>query len=272
MTVVWDGVGGFLLARAAGEGRKHLWRWWGGWESRSSEAEAPACWVCRGGAHTAVVLKKLVSGVLGSIPLLFLQGLQKIIYSMNPFIFHSISFLTLSPFTCLLLHKKHSIRSSWVSHLAPHSSTLAWKIPWMEEPGGLQSMGSRRVGHDWATSLSRIGEGNGNPFWCSCLENPRDGGAWWAAVYGVSQSWTRLKRLSSSSSSSISSLIQYLWFEVFRRALEVGRSMWPWSTLASVERDDHSSWGLANAWTTGILWGCIFSFHQFSLVWPVGWV
>ena len=38
--------------------------------------------------------------------------------------------------------------------MAPHSSTLAWKIPWMEEPGGLQSMGSRRVGHDWATSLS----------------------------------------------------------------------------------------------------------------------
>ena len=44
-----------------------------------------------------------------------------------------------------------------------------------------------------------IGEGNGNPLQCSCLENPRDGGAWWAAVYGVTQSWTRLKRLSSSS-------------------------------------------------------------------------
>ena len=42
-------------------------------------------------------------------------------------------------------------------------------------------------------SLSCIGEGNGNPFQCSCLENPRDGGAWWAAVYGVAQSWTRLK-------------------------------------------------------------------------------
>ena len=45
-------------------------------------------------------------------------------------------------------------------------------------------------------SLSHIGEGNGNPLQCSCLENPRDGGAWWAAVYGVAQSWTRLKRLS----------------------------------------------------------------------------
>ena len=50
-------------------------------------------------------------------------------------------------------------------------------------------------------SLSGIGEGNGNPLQCSCLENPRDGGAWWAAVYGVAQSRTRLKRLSSSSSS-----------------------------------------------------------------------
>ena len=52
-------------------------------------------------------------------------------------------------------------------------------------------------------SLSCIGEGNGSPFWYSCLENPRDGGAWWAAIYGVAQSWTRLKRLSSSSSKSI---------------------------------------------------------------------
>ena len=52
-------------------------------------------------------------------------------------------------------------------------------------------------------SLSCTGEGHGNPLQCSCLENPRDGGAWWAAVSGVAQSWTRLKRLSSSSSSTI---------------------------------------------------------------------
>ena len=51
-------------------------------------------------------------------------------------------------------------------------------------------------------SLSCTGEGNGNPLQCSCLENPRDGRAWWAAVYGVAQSWTRLKRPSSSSSRS----------------------------------------------------------------------
>ena len=76
--------------------------------------------------------------------------------------------------------------------MAPHSSTLAWKIPWTEEPGRLQSVGSLRVRHDWTTSLSCIGEGNGNPLQCSCLENPRDGGTWWASVYGVAQSRTRL--------------------------------------------------------------------------------
>ena len=74
--------------------------------------------------------------------------------------------------------------------MAAHSNTLAWKLPWTKEPEGLQSMGLRRVGHDRVTSLSRIGEGNGNPFQCSCLENPRDGGAWWTAVYGVAQSDT----------------------------------------------------------------------------------
>ena len=92
-----------------------------------------------------------------------------------------------------------------------HSSTLAWKILWTEEPGRQQSMGSLRVGHNWATSLhfslSCIGEGNSNPLQCSCLENPRDGGPWWAAIYGVAQSQTRLKWLSSSSSSNVFSFL-----------------------------------------------------------------
>ena len=83
--------------------------------------------------------------------------------------------------------------------MATHSATLAWKIPWMEEPGRLKSMGSTERLH-FHFSLSCIGEGNGNPLQCSCLESPRDGGAWWAAVYGVTHSWTRLKQLSSSSS------------------------------------------------------------------------
>ena len=78
--------------------------------------------------------------------------------------------------------------------MATHSSTLAWRIQWTEEPDGLQSMGSLGVGHDLSDftfpfSLSCIGEGNGNLLQCSCLENPRDGTAWWAAIYGVAQSW-----------------------------------------------------------------------------------
>ena len=90
--------------------------------------------------------------------------------------------------------------------MATHSSTHAWKIPWTEEPGRLQTMGSPRVGHFYLHfhfSRSCIGEGNGNQLQCSCLEHPRDGGAWWAAVYAVAQSRTRLKRLSSSSSNVI---------------------------------------------------------------------
>ena len=78
--------------------------------------------------------------------------------------------------------------------MAPHSSTLAWKISWMEDPGGPQSMESLRVRHDWAIhfhfSLSCTGEGNGNPLQCSCLENPRHRGASWAAVYGSQESDT----------------------------------------------------------------------------------
>ena len=67
--------------------------------------------------------------------------------------------------------------------MATHSSTLAWKIPWLEEPGRLQSMGWLRTEQlHFHFSLACIGEGNGNPLQCSCLENPRDGGAWWAAL------------------------------------------------------------------------------------------
>ena len=86
--------------------------------------------------------------------------------------------------------------------MAPHSSTFAWKIPRTEEPGRLQSMGwlesdtTERLHFHF--SLACIGELDGNPLQCSCLENPRDSGAWWAAVSGVTQSRTRLKRLSIS--------------------------------------------------------------------------
>ena len=92
---------------------------------------------------------------------------------------------------------------SWRRQWHPTPVLLPGKIPWTEEPGRLQSLGSLKVRHDWVTSLLLlcIGEGNGNPLQCSYLENPRDRRAWWAAVYGVAQSRTRLKQLSSSSSS-----------------------------------------------------------------------
>ena len=90
--------------------------------------------------------------------------------------------------------------------MAPHSSTPAWKIPRTEEPGKAavhEVVKSRTQLSDFTFfSLSCIGEGNGNPLQCSCLENPRDGGTWWAAVSAVAQSRTRLKRLSSSNSSN----------------------------------------------------------------------
>ena len=87
--------------------------------------------------------------------------------------------------------------------MAPHSSTLAWKIHGQRSlvgcsPWGRQESGTTERLH-FHFSLSCIGEGNGNPLQCSCLENPRDGEAWWADISGVAQSRTRLKRLSSSS-------------------------------------------------------------------------
>ena len=87
-----------------------------------------------------------------------------------------------------------------------HSSALAWRIPWAEEPGGLQSMGLLRVGHDWATSLSLFTFMHWRRKWQPTpvfLPGESQGrGAWLAAIYGVAQSRTPLKRLSSSSSST----------------------------------------------------------------------
>ena len=115
--------------------------------------------------------------------------------------------------------------------MATHSSTLAWKIPWVEEPGRLQFVGSLRVRHDWATSLSLFTVMHWRRKWqptpVSCLENPRDGGAWWAAIYGVAQSRTWLKWLSSSNSSSmpVLSRVQFfvtLWTTACQSPLSMG--------------------------------------------------
>ena len=89
-----------------------------------------------------------------------------------------------------------------ISFLSPHSSTLAWRIPWTEKLGRLQSMGSlSRTGlSDLTVSFHfhALEKEMATHSQCSCLENPRDGGAWWAAIYGVAQSRTQLKWLSSN--------------------------------------------------------------------------
>ena len=94
--------------------------------------------------------------------------------------------------------------------MAPHSSPLAWKIPWAEEPRRLQSMGSLRVGHDWATSLSLFTFVHWRRHWqptpVFLPGESQDGGAWWAAVFGVTQSRTQLKWLSSSSNVPIQTI------------------------------------------------------------------
>ena len=115
--------------------------------------------------------------------------------------------------------------------MATHSSILDCRIQWAEESGGLLSMRLHRVGHDWS-NLACIGEGNGNPLLYSWLENPRDRGAWWAAIYGVAQSQTRLKQLSRSSSSSRE-----------KRNRMVGGWLQAWSGLSS-EEGKFFEWGL----------------------------
>ena len=107
--------------------------------------------------------------------------------------------------------------------MAPHSSILAWKIPWTEEPGRLQSMVSLRVGHDWVTSLWLFTFMHWRRKWQPTpVFLPRDEGAWWAAIYGVAQSWTGLKWLSSSNSRDtevffflLILLIYYFWSRRF---------------------------------------------------------
>ena len=113
-------------------------------------------------------------------------------------------------FACLKFHKDKDQVFFYYSNnsyivlimekaMAPHSRTLAWKISWMEEPGRLQSMGSLRVGHDWATSLSLFTFMHWRREWQPTpvfLPGESQGrGAWWAAVYGVTQSRTLLNWL-----------------------------------------------------------------------------
>ena len=107
-----------------------------------------------------------------------------------------------------LYRQSYGLSSShaWMRRRQWHPTPVLWPG---KSHGRRSLMGCSPRGHDeldtteqlhFHFSLSCIGEENGNPLQCSCLENPRDGGAWWAAVYGVTQSRTRLKQFSSSSS------------------------------------------------------------------------
>ena len=126
--------------------------------------------------------------------------------------------------------------------MAPHSSTLAWKIPWTEEPGRLRSMGSLRVGHDWTTSLSLFTFMHWRRKWqptpVFLPEESQGRGAWWAAIYGVAQSRTQLKWLSSLAAGCLRLLTRF-----FARN---------WSAL-EVQSYSYRSWWKAEQVNTGLI-------------------
>ena len=112
---------------------------------------------------------------------------------------------SLSPGVCLnscpLQRRQWQPTPALLPCKSPRRRSLVGCSPWGPE----QSDTTERLHFHFSLSCNE--EGNGNPLQCSCLENSRDGRAWWAAVYGVAQSWTRLKQLSSSSSMSIESVM-----------------------------------------------------------------
>ena len=150
--------------------------------------------------------------------------------SFTSFIIH----MTVISFSCFIaLLRTPSGRRQWqptpvLLHGGSHGRrTLVGCSPW----GCKESDMTERLHFHF--SLSCIGEGNGNPLQCSCLENPRDGGAWWAAVYRVAQSWTRLKRLSRSSSRTPSKLLARSG-ESTRSCLIPSLTEFPWNLLTEL--------------------------------------
>ena len=128
--------------------------------------------------------------------------------------------------------------------MAPHSSTLAWKIPWTEGPGGLQSMGSRRIGHDWVISLSLFTFMHQRRKWQPTpvfLPGESQGqGAWWASVHEVVQSPTQLKQLSICPQAMQETPVQFLgWWRkcqptpVFLPGESQGQGAW-WAAIYGV--------------------------------------
>ena len=166
----------------------------------SASSPATLClvfFICKGVGAVTQLLPLFKSCILLMLASFFSQANLLTQWSINT------AFLILSSLnsTRKIYHGFFSLYTCPVEKaMAPHSSTLAWKIPWTEEPGRLQSMGSLRVRYDWATSLSLFTFMHWRRKWqpTPLLLNPRDGRAWWAAVYEVAQSRTRLKWLSSS--------------------------------------------------------------------------
>ena len=146
--------------------------------------------------------------------------------------------------------------------MAPHSSTLAWKIPWTEEPGGLQSMGvvKSQTRLHFHFSFSCIGEGNGNPLQCSCLENPRDGGAWWLPSLGlhrIRHDWSDLAaaaaELPINSGSSAGSL---------QKMIDLRFEIWTVSKRPVLFLPHHSLW-----WTLFLPAHTRFFFLLMTAIW-----
>ena len=125
--------------------------------------------------------------------------------------------------------------------MASHFSTLAWKILWTEEPGGLQSMGRTESdtteGLHFHFSLSRIGEGNGNPLQCSCLENPRDGGAWSMGPHRVGHDWSDLAAVAATVTNRVKRLDLIECLKNYgQRFITLYRRWWPKSSPRNARR------------------------------------
>ena len=154
--------------------------------------------------------------------------------------------------------------------MATYSSILAWRIPWTEEPARLQSIGSHRVGQDWSDLACKqilkvcyayaIGEGSGTPLQYSCLENPMDGGAWWAAVHGVAESRTWLSNFTFTFHFHALEKEMATHFSVFpgesQRQGEPGGLPSMWSHRVGQDWSD-----LAAVWYYAIDWLCDLSLH-----------
>ena len=139
------------------------------------------------------------SSLFSPFILFFLNDISSLLLSPSPQHPHKTYFL-------------YPMANNLEKEMAPQSSTLAYKIPWMEEPGRLQSMGSPRVEHDWAISLSLFTFMHWRRKWQPIpVFLPEESKREWAPIYGVAQSWTRLKRLGCSSSSMANNYTNTLW-------------------------------------------------------------